>query len=126
MLALDNRAMSSGWHWAPYFRRYIRELVSKPAISIKKIVGGAPIERLGHPILHIMSCQIRRIEISFDVIAGLLSIVLFSLASGLASTFFAFVFCTTCAQHLSHHWMWFRRTRAMLSISTIISRTGVF
>ena len=29
-----------GWHGAPYFRRYGRELVSKPAISPKKCCGG--------------------------------------------------------------------------------------
>ena len=32
--------MTSGWHRASYFRRYGRELVSKPAISLAKSSGG--------------------------------------------------------------------------------------
>ena len=32
--------MASGWQGAPYFRRYGRELVSKPTISLKKSWGG--------------------------------------------------------------------------------------
>ena len=32
--------MTSGGHGAPHFRRYTRELVSKPAISLKKCWGG--------------------------------------------------------------------------------------
>ena len=32
--------MTSGWRGAPYFKRYDRELVSKPAISLKKGWGG--------------------------------------------------------------------------------------
>ena len=34
------RTMTSGWQGAPYSRRYGPELVSKPAISLKKIWGG--------------------------------------------------------------------------------------
>ena len=34
--AKRHRTMTSGWQGAPYFRRYVRELVSKPAISLKK------------------------------------------------------------------------------------------
>ena len=37
--------MTSGFQGAPYLRRYDRELVSKPAISLKK-VGGATVVRL--------------------------------------------------------------------------------
>ena len=37
--------MTSRWKGVPYFRRYGRELVSKPAISLKKSWGGA-VERL--------------------------------------------------------------------------------
>ena len=36
----DYRTMTSGWQGAPYFRRYGLELVSKPAISLKKSWGG--------------------------------------------------------------------------------------
>ena len=36
MLAKAYRTMRSGWQGAPYFRRNGRELVSKPAISLKK------------------------------------------------------------------------------------------
>ena len=40
--------MSSGWQQGhPYFRRYGRELVSKPAMSLKESFGGATVERLG-------------------------------------------------------------------------------
>ena len=34
------RSMTSGWPWAPYFRSYGRELVSKPEISLGKSWGG--------------------------------------------------------------------------------------
>ena len=37
---MDCQAMTSRWQGAPYFRRYGRELVSKPAISLKKSWGG--------------------------------------------------------------------------------------
>ena len=36
LFAKDHRTMTSGWHGAPYVRRYGRELVSKPTISLKK------------------------------------------------------------------------------------------
>ena len=36
----DYRTMTSGVQGAPRFRRYGRELVSKPAISFKKCWGG--------------------------------------------------------------------------------------
>ena len=52
-IAKDDRTMTSGCQAAPYFRRYGRELVSKPAISIKRKFGGAIIERLiGPAIFH--------------------------------------------------------------------------
>ena len=38
--AEDNGTMTSGWLGAPCLRRYGRELVSKPAISLSKIGGG--------------------------------------------------------------------------------------
>ena len=39
--------MTSGWQGASlYFKSYGRELVSKPAISLKKGWGGATVERL--------------------------------------------------------------------------------
>ena len=38
--------MTSGWQGAPHFRRYGRELVSKPAISFFRKIGGAIVERL--------------------------------------------------------------------------------
>ena len=34
------RPITSGWQRAPYFRRYGRGLVSKPAISVNKSWGG--------------------------------------------------------------------------------------
>ena len=37
--------MTSGGHGAPHFRRYGRELVSKPAISLKKS-WGVTVERV--------------------------------------------------------------------------------
>ena len=37
--------MASGWQGAPCFNKYARELLSKPAISLKK-TGGATVERL--------------------------------------------------------------------------------
>ena len=40
LFAEDYRTMTSGWQGAPYFRRYGLELVSKPAISLKKSWGG--------------------------------------------------------------------------------------
>ena len=40
MFAKVYRAMTSGRQGALYFRKYDRELVSKPAISLKKIWGG--------------------------------------------------------------------------------------
>ena len=40
LLAKDDRTMTLGWQGAPYFRKYGRELVSKPAISVKKSWGG--------------------------------------------------------------------------------------
>ena len=46
MFAKVYRPMTSGRQGAPYFRRYGRELVSKPAISSKRKVGGASVERL--------------------------------------------------------------------------------
>ena len=36
MFAKVYRTMTSGWQGPPYFGRYGRELVSKPAISLKK------------------------------------------------------------------------------------------
>ena len=36
----DYQTMTSGWQGAPYFSRYGQELVSKPAISLKKSWGG--------------------------------------------------------------------------------------
>ena len=39
-VAKDYRTMTSRWQGAPYFRRYGRELVSKPAISSKRSWGG--------------------------------------------------------------------------------------
>ena len=44
-LQKDYRTMTSGWQGAPYFRSYGRELVSKLAISLKK-VGGATVKPL--------------------------------------------------------------------------------
>ena len=38
--AKDYRLMTSGWQGAPYFRRYGRGLVLKPAILLKKSSGG--------------------------------------------------------------------------------------
>ena len=46
LFAKDDRTMASGWQGASYFRRYGRELVSKPAISLKKNWGGAIVQRL--------------------------------------------------------------------------------
>ena len=48
LVAKDYRSMTSGRQGAPYFRIYGRELVSKPAISLKKGRGGggATVERL--------------------------------------------------------------------------------
>ena len=43
---LDNRTVTSGWHGAPYFRTYDRELVSKPVISFRVNRGGGAMERL--------------------------------------------------------------------------------
>ena len=43
---------------APYFRRYGRELVSKPAIPLKKCWGGGTEERLIYSI-HLTSCRLR-------------------------------------------------------------------
>ena len=40
LFAKDYQTMTSGWQGAPYFSRYGRELVSKPAISSKKCYGG--------------------------------------------------------------------------------------
>ena len=40
LFAKDYRLMTSGWQGAPYFRRYGRGLVSKPAILLKKSWGG--------------------------------------------------------------------------------------
>ena len=40
LFANDCRPITSGWQRAPYFRRYGREVVSKPAISLKKRWGG--------------------------------------------------------------------------------------
>ena len=40
LFARDYRTMALGRQGAPYFRRYGRELVSKPAISLKKGWGG--------------------------------------------------------------------------------------
>ena len=40
------RSMTSGCRGTPYFRRYYRELVSKPAISFKEKSGGATVVRL--------------------------------------------------------------------------------
>ena len=42
LFAKDGRTMKSGGQGAPFFRRYGRELVSKPAISLKKSWGGLP------------------------------------------------------------------------------------
>ena len=38
--------MTSGYRGPPYFRGYNRELVLKPAISLKKMWGGATVDRL--------------------------------------------------------------------------------
>ena len=38
--------MTSGWQGSPYFRRYGRELVSKPSISFKKSWGATTVEQL--------------------------------------------------------------------------------
>ena len=35
-----DRNMTSGWQGPTHFRRYGREMVSKPAISLKKSWGG--------------------------------------------------------------------------------------
>ena len=40
LFANDFRAMTSGGQGAPYFKKYGWELVSKPAISLKKCWGG--------------------------------------------------------------------------------------
>ena len=40
LFAKGYRTPTSGWHGPPCFRRYGRELVSKPAISLKKSWGG--------------------------------------------------------------------------------------
>ena len=39
LFSKDYRTMTSGWQGAPYFRRHGRELVSKPASSLKKRCG---------------------------------------------------------------------------------------
>ena len=38
--------MTSGWQGAACFRRYGRELVSKPAILLKEVMEGAIVVRL--------------------------------------------------------------------------------
>ena len=45
LFAKDDRTMTSGWKGTPEFRRYGRELVSKPAISLKKDWGSCRINR---------------------------------------------------------------------------------
>ena len=40
LFAMDYRGMTSAWQGSPYYRKYGRELVSKPAISLKKSGGG--------------------------------------------------------------------------------------
>ena len=40
LFARDYRSMTSWWQGASQFRRYGRELVSKPVISLKKSLGG--------------------------------------------------------------------------------------
>ena len=40
LVAKNHRTTTSRWQGAPCFRRYGRELVSKPAISLKKSWGG--------------------------------------------------------------------------------------
>ena len=40
LFAKDHRTMTSGWQGKPHFRRYSRELVSKPAVSLSKSRGG--------------------------------------------------------------------------------------
>ena len=60
--------MTPGCQGAPYFRRYGRELVSKPAISLEK-VGGVTVGRLFHlrrAVHHIgVGCGVwRRIKVS--------------------------------------------------------------
>ena len=47
----DYRTMTSGWQRAPYFRRYDRGLVSKPAISMPSRMPSAmehPLHSRGH------------------------------------------------------------------------------
>ena len=51
-LAKDYRTTTSGWQGASYFRRYGRELVSKPAIIfVKEKLGGLPQNDSGLPSL---------------------------------------------------------------------------
>ena len=52
LVAKDYRTMASGWQVAPYSRKYGRELVSKPAISLKKKLGGTARDFLLHPLTH--------------------------------------------------------------------------
>ena len=68
--AKDGRTVTSeGRKGAPHFRRFFgRELVSKPAISSRKnLGGGATVERLGHDRKHI---QIVKIVIIFSANLG--------------------------------------------------------
>ena len=51
LLAKGYRTMTSGWQGAPRFRRYGRESVSKPAISLNRSSGGATVVRLGPPYI---------------------------------------------------------------------------
>ena len=60
MFAKVYRTMTLGRQGASYFRRYGRELVSKPAIS----VGGAAVERLPHSAFGAMHRAESRFELS--------------------------------------------------------------
>ena len=53
LIEKDDRTMTSGWQGARYFRRYGRELMSEPAISLKKGWGRATVERTPYWTQHV-------------------------------------------------------------------------
>ena len=56
LCAKVNRSTTSGCRGTPYFRRFDRELVLKPAISLKKkLGGGATVERLINNWFHLQN-----------------------------------------------------------------------
>ena len=64
------RTMTSGWQGAPCVRRYGRELVSKPAISLRKSWGGYRRTTLNKKLNDVFATTTTRVSSKINVRVG--------------------------------------------------------